>query len=245
MAIDVLQHGDLPFPRSLPEFQRLFPDEAACTAYLERARWNGGFTCPHCGATGEPYRITTRPGVLCCRKCRHDTRLTAGTVMEGTHTPLSVCSGRLICSPARYRAYPQFNSSGSLGFRATRQLSRFSTSCVSAWCAPIRTLSAGNLENMSRPTKPGWAAVRAEKDKLFHHTSSLLQSRCGNESPAPSSILEGVAATLGASGLHWCLTGVPIRSAASWHRVPESSPMTGAATPGSPSMAMTRWTSRH
>lgn len=29
MAIDVLQRGDLPFPRPLPEFQRLFPDEAA------------------------------------------------------------------------------------------------------------------------------------------------------------------------------------------------------------------------
>ena len=49
MAIDVPQRGDLPFPRSLPEFQRLFPDEAVCTAYLECARWNGGFTCLHWG----------------------------------------------------------------------------------------------------------------------------------------------------------------------------------------------------
>ena len=36
--MDVLE-GDLPFPRSLPEFQRMFPDEAACAAYLEHARW--------------------------------------------------------------------------------------------------------------------------------------------------------------------------------------------------------------
>ena len=28
MVIDVLERDDLPFPRSLPEFQRLFPDEA-------------------------------------------------------------------------------------------------------------------------------------------------------------------------------------------------------------------------
>lgn len=90
MTIDVLLRGELPFPGSLPEFQRLFPDEAACATYLERIRWGGEFTCPHCGASGEPYRITTRPGVLRCRKCRRDTRLTAGTVMEGTHTPLSV-----------------------------------------------------------------------------------------------------------------------------------------------------------
>ena len=90
MAIDVLEQGDLPFPRSLPEFQRLFPDEAACVAYLERARWGDGFVCRHCGATGEPRYIATRHSVLRCRECRSDTSLTAGTVMERTHTPLSV-----------------------------------------------------------------------------------------------------------------------------------------------------------
>jgi hypothetical protein len=43
MVIDVLERGDLSFPLSLLEFQRIFPDEAACAAYLERARWGGGF----------------------------------------------------------------------------------------------------------------------------------------------------------------------------------------------------------
>ena len=90
MAVDVVARGDLPFPRSLPEFQRLFPDEAACAAYLERARWSDGFICLRCGMIGEPYRYSARPGVLCCRACRRETRLTAGTVMERTHTPLSV-----------------------------------------------------------------------------------------------------------------------------------------------------------
>ncbi|MDO9226946.1 MAG: IS1595 family transposase [Pseudomonadota bacterium] len=90
MAIDVLERDDLFFPRSLPEFQRLFPDEATCASYLERARWSGGFVCPRCGTFGEPYRISTRPSVLRCRKCRCDTSLMAGTVMERTHTPLSV-----------------------------------------------------------------------------------------------------------------------------------------------------------
>jgi len=90
MAVDVVARGDLPFPRSLPEFQRQFPDEAACAAYLERARWSDGFICLRCGTIGEPYRYSARPGVLCCRACRRETRLTAGTVMERTHTPLSV-----------------------------------------------------------------------------------------------------------------------------------------------------------
>ena len=87
--MDVLQRDDLPFPQSLPEFQQLFPDEAKCAAYLEKARWGGGFVCPHCDAAGDPFRIATRRGVLRCRKCRRDTGLTVGTVMERSHMPLS------------------------------------------------------------------------------------------------------------------------------------------------------------
>ena len=55
--MDVLQRDDLPFPRSLPEFQQLFPDEAKCAAYMEKARWGDGFVCPHCHAAGDPFRI--------------------------------------------------------------------------------------------------------------------------------------------------------------------------------------------
>ena len=90
MLMDVHQRGNLRFPQSLPEFQRLFPDDAACAAYLEKARWSDGFVCPHCQAAGEPFRFANRPGVLRCRKCRRDTGLTVGTVMARLHTPLSV-----------------------------------------------------------------------------------------------------------------------------------------------------------
>ena len=75
---------DLPFPRSLPEFQRLFPDDAACAAHLETARWREGFVCPLCNTAGEPFHFEARPGVLRCRKCRRDTGLTAGTVKAST-----------------------------------------------------------------------------------------------------------------------------------------------------------------
>lgn len=87
--MDVLGRTDMPFPQSLPEFQQLFPDDGACAAYLEKIRWGDGFVCPHCDIVGEPFRIATRPGVLKCRACRCQTRLTVGTVMECSHTPLS------------------------------------------------------------------------------------------------------------------------------------------------------------
>jgi hypothetical protein len=77
------------FPKSLPEFQRMFPDDAPCALYLESVRWRKGFSCPFCGVREAPYRFAARPGVLRCRACRKDVALTAGTVMERTHTPLS------------------------------------------------------------------------------------------------------------------------------------------------------------
>ena len=87
---DVLQWEHLPFPKSLRDFQRLFKDDAACAAYLEGAKWPKGFVCPHCHEKGEPFRIATRPTILQCRKCRRQTGLMQGTVMQDTKTPLTV-----------------------------------------------------------------------------------------------------------------------------------------------------------
>lgn len=87
---DIHHRAELGFPQSLPDFQRFFPDEAACAAYLEKLRWPDGFVCAKCGTLAAPVRVAKRPGVLRCGACRHDTALTAGTVMELSHTPLSV-----------------------------------------------------------------------------------------------------------------------------------------------------------
>ena len=80
-----ISHSRIRYPSS-----SLFPDDAACAAYLEQARWGDGFACPHCGTAGEPFHFENRPGVLRCRKCRQNTGLTVGTVMERSHTPLNV-----------------------------------------------------------------------------------------------------------------------------------------------------------
>jgi hypothetical protein len=81
---------DKTFPTSLPKFQRVFPDDGACAHYLEAMRWPDGFTCPACERTGEPYRFATRSSVvLRCRACKKNTSLTAGTVMQSSHMPLS------------------------------------------------------------------------------------------------------------------------------------------------------------
>ena len=78
------------FPTTLPEFQRVFPTDQSCATYLEKLRWPDQFVCTKCKQMGEPYRFAARPQVLRCRACRADTSLTRGTVMDHTHTPLSV-----------------------------------------------------------------------------------------------------------------------------------------------------------
>lgn len=79
---------NLPFPKSLLDFQRLFGNNEACAKYLEQVRWPDGWACPHCQDKTDPIRISTRPHVLRCRAYRKETRLTAGTVMQDSHTEL-------------------------------------------------------------------------------------------------------------------------------------------------------------
>lgn len=78
------------YPRSLREFQRRFPDDAACGEHLARTRWPGGFACPRCGGW-QAWRLPSRtPLTFGCKGCGKETSVTAGTVMHRTHLPLSV-----------------------------------------------------------------------------------------------------------------------------------------------------------
>jgi transposase-like protein len=74
------------FPRTLAEFQGRFASEEDCRRYLVACRWPDGFRCPRCGEP-DAYGLAGRE-LLQCRACRHQTSLTAGTVLHRTHVPL-------------------------------------------------------------------------------------------------------------------------------------------------------------
>lgn len=78
------------YPMNILEFQKMFPDEAACLKYLERMRWPNGFTCSKCSQVGEPFRNSKRLRVLKCRSCHYETSITAGTVMHRSKTDILV-----------------------------------------------------------------------------------------------------------------------------------------------------------
>ena len=74
------------YPADRQQFLAFFPDEAACLRYLERLSWPHGFLCPSCGAARDPWRGSRQR--LVCRACGHQTTVTAGTLFQGTRTPL-------------------------------------------------------------------------------------------------------------------------------------------------------------
>lgn len=69
------------------EFDRLFPSEDSCIAYLNRLRWPGGFVCPRCGWR-EAWQI--QPYKYKCKRtgCAYQVTPTAGTIFHRAHLPL-------------------------------------------------------------------------------------------------------------------------------------------------------------
>lgn len=76
------------FPKSLREFQTQFATEDACRVYLARCRWPEGFICPRCGHR-QAYALGS-PRLWQCAACRHQTSVTAGTILHRAKTPLTV-----------------------------------------------------------------------------------------------------------------------------------------------------------
>jgi transposase-like protein len=65
----------------------MFPDVEACAKYLEQLRWPSGFICPRCDIAAGPWQQTR--GRMVCPTCRHQTSVTAGTILDKTRTPLT------------------------------------------------------------------------------------------------------------------------------------------------------------
>ena len=49
----------IPFPKTVFEFTRWFPDDKACIGYLYQSRWPQSFVCPKCASTKAPPTCST------------------------------------------------------------------------------------------------------------------------------------------------------------------------------------------
>lgn len=81
-----------PVPQmTIAEFERTFPDEEACCAYLVGRRWPKGIRCPRCGAEN-PTELKGNPWHWQCYECAPQTSYRfshiAGTIFENTNKSL-------------------------------------------------------------------------------------------------------------------------------------------------------------
>lgn len=74
------------FPETLAEFTDKFGSDEACREYLIQQRWPDGFKCPRCGHDKATH--LKKYDRWTCRKCLHQTTLTAETALRGTHKAL-------------------------------------------------------------------------------------------------------------------------------------------------------------
>jgi transposase-like protein len=75
---------------TVAQFERMFPDEDACRAYLVARRWPDRVRCPRCGNEAV-YDLPSREWHWQCQKCSPDGyRFShiAGTIFENTNKPL-------------------------------------------------------------------------------------------------------------------------------------------------------------
>lgn len=107
--------------RGLPlgTFLKQFSNEAQCQEYLASQRWRSGYVCPKCGCR-HGYRLST--GRYQCAQCRHQTSVTAGTVLHKTHMPLTqwFLAFYLVCQDKR-------------GISAVQLASQLGTTYKTAW----------------------------------------------------------------------------------------------------------------
>lgn len=82
------------YPRTLMELERRFASEEACRQYLFQLRWPEGFVCPRCGAK-QAWPMTR--GRWLCTACRYQAPVTAGTIFQDSHLPLTTWFRAMWC----------------------------------------------------------------------------------------------------------------------------------------------------
>ena len=71
------------------ELFSLYPDADAARLYLERLRWNGKPTCPHCKHDKITTRGGKRTGYFRCHRCIREFTVRTGSIFERSSVPLN------------------------------------------------------------------------------------------------------------------------------------------------------------
>jgi transposase-like protein len=115
------------YPRTLRELETRFSSEEACREYLAGLRWPEGFVCSVCEGTGA---WSTGRGLWMCAGCGRQASVTAGTIFQGTRTPLTVWFRAI------WWVVSQKNGASALGLQRVLGLGSYRTAWT--WLHKIR-----------------------------------------------------------------------------------------------------------
>ncbi len=77
---------------TIPQFEKMFPNEEACSAYLVARRWPDGVRCPRCGKIEKVHAVATMPFKWQCYSCSPESGYRfseiTGTIFENTNKDL-------------------------------------------------------------------------------------------------------------------------------------------------------------
>jgi transposase-like protein len=132
------------YPRSVEEFERRFSSEQACRDYLFQLRWPEGFRCPRC-AGAKSWAIGNT--WFECVACHHQTSVTAGTIFQGTRTPLRSWFR------AMWYVTSQKNGASALGLKRVLGLRSYQTAWT--WLHKLRRA----MVRIGRERLSGWVEV--------------------------------------------------------------------------------------
>ena len=71
---------------TLADFESEFGAEEQCLRFLTNLRWPNGYRCPRC-RHDEAWLLNEKK--YKCKKCKYQTTVTAGTIFQDTHLPLT------------------------------------------------------------------------------------------------------------------------------------------------------------
>ena len=115
------------YPRTLLDLERRFATDHACREYLFALRWPEGFVCPRCrGSKVWPMS----QGRWLCGNCRYQASVTAGTIFQDTHLPLT------LWFRAMWHVTSQKNGVSALGVQRVLGLGSYQTAW--AWLHKLR-----------------------------------------------------------------------------------------------------------
>jgi transposase-like protein len=124
------------------ELESEFATEEACRGYLTELRWPAGFRCPRCGSERSwPVRNRWE-----CGRCGRQTSVTAGTIFQDTHIPLT------LWFRAMWWVTTQKNGASALGLQRVLGFKEYRTAWMMmhklrrAMVRPGRDLLTGRVE---------------------------------------------------------------------------------------------------